>query len=104
MKKKSKQRASRRSKECVTHVMIHFRDFGQSPPASYCVQVDCQTHHSTWCCITDTFEHAGKLGHSFPLVWGGLAMGAECFPIPDECLLGKIPRKPSEETGEGVTK
>jgi len=84
-------------KACIIHVEIHFRDFGKEQTPRYCVEASCKTHHTKWMGLTDDFKIAGDMGHAFPLVSGGMSSGKDAYPVPDDCLISKIPQKKQEE-------
>lgn len=76
------------SAECKIHLTIHYR--GQTEKPRYCVEAECRTHESSWNGLTDDFDTAGDMMHSFPLVHGGLAFGKDALPIHRDCIIGKM--------------
>lgn len=81
-----------KKKECEIRVSIHLRGTEETDPR-YCVEAQCDIHHSIWMGLTNDKEQANNMAHSFPLVCGGMSHGLEAFPVPMDCQIRSIPRK-----------
>jgi hypothetical protein len=88
----------RKIKECSFTYCIWFRKNDPAGPA-YCVEITCTVHQprATWAGLTNSLEIAKKLIDEFPLVSGGIASGEDAYLIHEDCIIGKIPRKPVEK-------
>lgn len=89
-----KPNGTKKRKDCSFTYCVWFRkNDPEGPPFS--IEINCTTHEAKWFGFTSSLEMCEHIIDGFPLtVCGGIASGKDCFPIPDECLLGKIPRKP----------
>lgn len=84
---------AKKRKDCSFSFCIWFRKNDPDGPR-YCLEINCTTHESKWTALTDSLRLCENIIDEFPLsVCGGLAFGKDGFPIPDACILGKIPPK-----------
>lgn len=89
-KRKSKSKPKQEFKECNFLYCIWFRK-EQTIGPRYTVEVSCLTHSATWSCMTNDLKFGIEIINDFPLVTGGLALGAGALKINSDCILTKIP-------------